>query len=282
MSNRNMFPEAKLRIAVAQARAIAGDVSANVATVAGLIEDAARQSAQLVVFPEKFLSGYEPDLVSADPDRYAFSPDDARLAPISEACRRHGVAAVVGAASTESGALHISVLVFNRQGEPLAGYSKRALFESERAIYSAGTSDRIVELCGWRFGLGICYDAGFPEHARALAQAGSHVYLVSSLFSVGGGYHESRVWFPARALDNTIYAVMSNHIGITGGWNACGSSAVWDPMGDLVAEAASDSQGLVVVDLDPSRIEEARAREPMLDDVTSVSFGGDAASVVSL
>ncbi|CAM4306144.1 hypothetical protein PATA110616_06875 [Paenibacillus tarimensis] len=100
----------------------------------------------------------------------------------------------------------------------------------------------------WNIGPGICYDAGFPEHSRILAQAGCHVYLVSSLFSKGVGYLESRIWFPARALDNTINTVMANHAGKTGVWEACGGSAVWDPFGQLVAEASESDQEVVIAD----------------------------------
>ncbi|MEU5083317.1 MULTISPECIES: nitrilase-related carbon-nitrogen hydrolase [Streptomyces] len=50
------LPSRPLRIAAAQAQAEAGDVEANVATVAAMVQDAARAGARLVVFPEK-LSG---------------------------------------------------------------------------------------------------------------------------------------------------------------------------------------------------------------------------------
>lgn len=123
------LPSRALRVAAAQDRARAGDVAANAATVATRVREAARAGARVVVFPEKFLSGYEPELIRADPRN----------------CAVHD----------------------------------------------------------WRLGLGlgICYDSGFPEHARAAALDGCHAYLVGALFGVGNGHHESRTWFPARALE---------------------------------------------------------------------------------
>ncbi|MFG6192273.1 nitrilase-related carbon-nitrogen hydrolase [Nonomuraea sp. JJY05] len=56
-------PSRPIRIAAAQAQAEAGDIEANAATVAAMVHDAAQAEAGLVVFPEKFLSGYEPDLI---------------------------------------------------------------------------------------------------------------------------------------------------------------------------------------------------------------------------
>ncbi|MFE3858322.1 carbon-nitrogen hydrolase family protein [Streptomyces griseorubiginosus] len=261
------LPSRAIRIAAAQAQAEAGDVEANVATVAAMVREAARAEARLVVFPEKFLSGYEPDLIQADPHRCAVQPDDPRLDPITEACRETGTVAVVGAAFHDQGDLYVSALVIDRNGELVARYDKQHLFKSEREIYCDGAAGCTLQLEGWRLGLGICYDSGFPEHARAAALDGCHAYVVGALFSVGNGYHESRTWFPARALDNTCYAVLANHIGTTGGWNACGSSTIWGPDGRPLAEAGADQPELITADLDPHVLLAARDSEPMLRDL---------------
>ena len=262
------LPTRPLRIAAAQAQAIAGDVPANVATAAALIREAAAAGARLVLLAEKFLSGYEPGLVQADPGRHAVRPDDPRLAPIAQACRESGTAAVVGAAvQDEAGVLRISALVFGPDGRLNTRYDKQYLFRSERETYRPGTSGCTIELDGWRLGLGVCYDSGFPEHARAAALDGCHAYLVGALFSIGHGHHESRTWFPARALDNTVYTVLANHIGETGGWHTCGASAVWAPDGRLIAEAGQDGRELVVVDLDPAVLGATRQSETLLHDL---------------
>ncbi|MEV6192845.1 carbon-nitrogen hydrolase family protein [Streptomyces sp. NPDC051920] len=261
------LPSRPIRIAAAQAQAQAGDVETNVATVAGMVRDGARAGARLVVFPEKFLSGYEPDLIRADPQRCAVQPDDARLDPIADACRETGTVAVVGAAFHDHGDLYVSALVIDAHGKLVTRYDKQHLFKSEREIYRDGAAGCTLEIEGWRLGLGICYDSGFPEHARAAALDGCHAYVVGALFSVGNGYHESRTWFPARALDNTCYAVLANHIGTTGGWNACGSSAVWGPDGHPLTEAGADRPELITADLDPQALLAARDSEPMLRDL---------------
>ncbi|MFG2951905.1 carbon-nitrogen hydrolase family protein [Streptomyces adustus] len=261
------LPSRPIRIAAAQAQAVAGDVNANVATVAAMVHDAARAGARLVVFPEKFLSGYEPDLIQADPHRCAVQPGDPRLDPIADACRETGTVAVVGAAVHDQGDLYVSALVIGADGEFVTRYDKQNLFKSERKIYREGAAGCTLQIDGWRLGLGICYDSGFPEHARAAALDGCHAYVVGALFSVGNGYHESRTWFPARALDNTCYAVLANHIGTTGGWDTCGSSAIWGPDGRLLAEAAVEAPQLITAELDSQALLAVRDSEPMLRDL---------------
>lgn len=263
------LPEQPLRIAVAQAEVVPGDVDANVRTAAELVREAAGQGARVVVFAEKFLSGYEIDLIRSDPHQHAVQAGgDERLAPLRDACRETGTVAVVGAAVHDGGVLRVSALVVGPDGRTIARYDKQTLFKHEQQVYEQGTAGCTLELDGgWRLGLGICYDSGFPEHARAAALDGCHAYLVGALFSVGNGYHESRIWFPARAFDNTVYAVLANHTGTTGGWDACGSSAVWGPDGRVVAEAGPDERRLLLADLDPERLRAARVAEPMLRDL---------------
>ncbi|MFM0481624.1 carbon-nitrogen hydrolase family protein [Paraburkholderia strydomiana] len=260
------LPRVPLQIAAAQAQPVCGDVTANIAKTVELTGRAADRGARLVVFPEKFLSGYEPGLIAGDPSEYAFGQSDSRLDPIREACRRHAIAAIVGAATRDAGELHISSLVFDRRGEDVEPYHKQYLYKSEAEIYRAGTRGCMLELDGWRLALGVCYDSGFPEHARHAAVNGAHAYLVSGLFSVKSGYHQSRIWFPARAFDNTMYVLLSNHIGTTGGWDTCGASAIWSPYGDVIAEAGREREEVISALLDPAVLAEVRERETALAD----------------
>ncbi|MBP2195104.1 carbon-nitrogen hydrolase family protein [Pantoea cypripedii] len=256
----------KLKIGCAQANPVCGDIQHNINKVVIMLKEAAEKGINILIFPEKFLSGYEPDLISANPELYAIKPGDPRLNIISAACREWNITAIVGAATTNNGALYISSIIFGSNGEELGRYHKQRLFHSEKSIYTVGEQNYILQMGPWLLGLGICYDSGFPDHAQKLAVQGCHAYLVSALFSRSVGYHESRTWFPARALDNTVYVLMANHCGITGGWDTCGGSAIWDPLGYLLTEADAVHEGIISVVLDIDTITEARKTENMLAD----------------
>ena len=258
--------DSTLKVGCAQLHPVCGDIQHNINAVVRALKSASAQGIQLLIFPEKFLSGYEPDLIASHPDIYAVKPHDARLNTIAETCREYTITAIVGAATIDEGALFISSIIFGSSGSELGRYHKQRLFHSEKARYTAGRQNCILEMGPWRLGLGICYVSGFPDHAQSLAIQGCQAYLVSALFSRGGGYHESRTWFPARALDNTVYVVMANHCGVTGGWDTCGGSAIWDPLGYLLAEAGSDNEEIVAVTLSIDAIHAARKRENMLND----------------
>jgi len=256
-----------LAVAAGQARVTPLEVAANVATAATLVRRAADRGAAVLVLPELFLTGYELSGIAAAPHRYGVSPGDTRLDPLSSACADTGTVAVIGAATRDGGTRRISALVVDRDGTLVGRYDKQHLDEAERAAgFAAGSHGCTVSVAGWRLGVGICWDASFPEHARAAALDGCHAYLVSALFPRGRGERKRAVLGPARALDNAMYVAAANHNGPSGPLHGCGGSAVWGPDGGLLADAGDSDPGLAVARLEPEALAEARSGDlPMAD-----------------
>ena len=269
MDDRHALPAGPLTVAAGQAACTALDVPANTAAAADLVRRSAEQGADLLVLPELFLTGYELRDIAADPRKLTVAPGDPRLEPLASACAETGTAVVVGVPTqdAESGLLLISALVLGRDGLLAARYDKQHTTPNERAAgFSPGTAGCTLTLDGWRLGLGICWDSGFPEHARAAALDGCHAYLVGAMFGTGSGAHQRATVFPARAMDNTGYAVLANHCGPSGPYQGCGHSAVWNPDGTLLADAGTADPGLATVRLDPAALAAAREQEPVLVD----------------
>lgn len=255
-----------LRVAVAQFDAVSGDFAANAAEHARLIEEAAAQDVQLVVFPELSLPGYAGDLLDRNPARCLVEPDGPELAPIRAACRAGKVAAVVGLCLGAEAGMTLSSLTLDRRGEVQVRYDKRHLDGHEKSWFVPGSSDRMLELDGWRLGLGICYDSSFPEQARALALQGADAYLVSGAFPLGDSDHRRSIYFPARALENTLYVAFANFVGDHAGLNYCGRSALYGPDGRVLADAGPAQPGLAVADFDPEVLQQIRSKLQMLND----------------
>jgi predicted amidohydrolase len=184
--------------------------------------------------------------------------DDPRLDPIRDACRSGSLAAVVSGSIRTKGGRTISALVIDQGGSVLARYDKQHLDCDERALFEPGRTGCVVEVGGWQLALGICYDATFPEHARAAALAGAHGYLCPS------SHRNRTIVHPARAFENTIYVVLSNHLGEADGRRLCGHSAIYDPEGRVLADAGPNEEGLALADFDPDVLEEVREWSPML------------------
>ena len=266
-----------MRVAAVQARAVAGDVEANVDAAAGWVAAAAAAGATLAVLPELYLPGYDPATLRARPDDCDVTPDDPRLGPLAAAARAGDVAVVVGASLRAGGRRLLGLLGVGRDGQVSALYSKQHLWDEERALFSPGDGGATAEVDGWPCGLGVCYDGCFPEHARAAADDGALAYVCPSAYVVGSE-HRRDVYYAARALDNAIYVVMAGLVGRCGSCDFSGGTAVYDPQGRPVARVEED-EGIALADLDRRLIDEARAINPYTRD-RRASLGSRA--VVSL
>ncbi|XOI99508.1 carbon-nitrogen hydrolase family protein [Paenibacillus polymyxa] len=261
-----IFPTEKLKIALAQCSSIDGNIEENVNRAYEMIEEAGKEHADIIMFPEKYLTGYVPEIVESNLTEYTLSINDARIEKLRQACKKYGIWSIIGTPVRRGEDVFISSIIIDSNGNEVGVYDKSHLFQTEKEIFSTNNEQVIIKLKNWNIGMAICYDAGFPEHSRLLAQNGCHLYMGSSLFSKGMGYKESRVWFPARALDNTIFTAMCNHVGTTGVWDTCGHSGVWNPLGDNIIDASQDNVELLIAELDPDLLNQARNGEKMLAD----------------
>ncbi len=255
-----------IRVGAAQFDAVAGDIAANVAAHERLIDDAGGRGVDVLVFPELSLTGYASPIADDGSARYVIDPGGPDLGPIEDACRANRVVAVVGTSVNTTAGLGLAAIVVDRRGRVCATYVKQHLDGHEKDWFVPGTAGCLIEVDGWLLALGICYDASFPEHGRGLALEGADAYLVSGAFPLGDSDHRRSVYFPARALENTVYVAFANFVGGHDERQYCGRSAVHGPDGRRLAEAGPDQPGMAVTELDPEHLREARMSLPMLAD----------------
>ncbi|MCF3118982.1 carbon-nitrogen hydrolase family protein [Streptomyces arenae] len=234
-----------MKIAAGQFTCVPADVAANVRQMAVLAGKAREQGAELVVFPELALTGYELEAVLADPGLWA-TAEDSRL----DLIRETGIATVVNCvAATDGPRPAIESLVFGADGELLTTYQKQHLFEHEQAVFTAGRHDGRFEFRGVRFALATCFDNHFPDLTSRGSADGCQVHLASSLYGTGGGVEELAAVYPGIAKDANMHVVFANHAGPAGPWTGCGRSSVWAPGGTLLAQADAESAMLAIADV---------------------------------
>ena len=244
-----------LRVAAAQGVAVAGEIDTNVATAARLVRRAADEGAALVVLPEAFLTGYDGGAFAGKVPR----ADDLAggwLDPLRDEAARGDLTVVVGTPLQRESAKALSRLVVRPSGEALAPYDKQHLFGEEGEHFVPGDHGATLAVGGWDLGLSVCYDACFPEHARAAADTGATAYLNSAAYFTGSE-HRRDLYLAARALDNGLYAVFSGLTGTCGAATFNGGSAVYDPEGRPLVRLGTE-EGVAVADLDPEVVRATR------------------------
>jgi predicted amidohydrolase len=236
---------APLSVAAVQPRCAAKDVRSNAAAHAELIRNA---HARIVVFPELSLTGYELD---ADP----VALDDPALDVIVRACEEtHSVALVgapLGGSESES---YIGVLRVDATGVAPA-YRKCFLGGDEPAHFMPGDGPVVIEVDGWRAGLGICKDTGVEQHISQIAALDIDVYLAGLVHHAHElEMQEQRARQIAQACHS--YVAFASFAGPTGGGfdQTAGVSSLWSPAGSPIARAGADPDDFAHATLTPSRI----------------------------
>ena len=238
-----------MRVLLAQLEPVPGDVGANVTSIAAAVTE--HPDAELAVFPELFLTGY--DLVRSV--GLALTPAQRPFLAIRDVARRCGTALLVGFPElTADGGVANALACIDADGRHLATYRKANLFGAEAAAFVAGDELLVVELAGRRIGLLICFDAEFPEPARLLARAGAELLVtVAANMRPYGPDHALAI--RARALDNRLPHVYVNRVGSEAGLEFVGGSAVLAPDGTTLAQlgghdaAGGDAAALQLVEL---------------------------------
>lgn len=250
-----------MKVALHSAAPQLGDVAANVRTVVDALGDA-----DLVVFPELFLTGYN---IGDDVQRLAFDDGDERLAPLIQAAKQTGTHLVVGAPYTpRAGLTYNSALCIDDEGNA-AWIHKRALptFTTfrEGLFFSHGDEQPVWETRLGNIGIGICYDLYFPEFHKRQALDGADVLLnISASPSASRRFFETIL--PARAVENACFALYSNNVGSQDGIVFWGGSQAYGPRGDLLGRHEEYEDGALILDLDLGDLVAAREFRPTLRD----------------
>ena len=225
---------------LAQVASEPGDTAANAERAVAAL--AAHPDADLAVFPELFLGGYELTLL----ERSARPPDCPELAAIANAARAAATAVVIGFAErTVDGELANSVACIDRDGSLAGVYRKTQLFGAEQDVFRAGEELRLVRLAGVLVGPLICFDIEFPEPARQLAAAGAQL-LVTASANMEPFAPDHELAARARALENRLPHLYANAVGTIGDLHLVGHSRSVDATGTVLAEAASDEETLLM------------------------------------
>ena len=208
------------------------------AKLAGWVEGAVAEGAQLLVFPEygaMELASLFPEPVPGDllAQLPAVAALEGRVVELHRTlARRHGVHILGASLPVEAGAerFHNRAWLYGPDGG--TAYQDKIVmtrFEREDWGVSGGATLRLFDTALGRLGVCICYDVQFPLLARALVEAGAELILAPSVTETLHGYWRVRTGAQARALENQCYVVHAPVVG----------EAPWSPAVDVNRGAAA-------------------------------------------
>lgn len=242
------------------------DIERGLSKALGIIEVAARDNVDLLVFPDASIGGYIGDLRA--PDHYelppALDPDGPELAAIIAAAGDMTVC--IGYTEADADRRFNTAVCVSGDGI-LGRHRKVHQPAGESEAYSAGDSFHAFDTPVGRLGMLIDYDKTFPESARTLALDGARVIAALSAWPASVTDRAARLpadrqsrlfdlYDCARAAENQVFVVSSNLTGVTGSLRFLGQAKVVGPGGEILATTRSKggmAQVSVNVDAEISR-----------------------------
>ena len=247
-----------------------------------LATDAARQGAVYALSPEVTVAFAE-NREGLERVAWPFenNPDIARVAQIARATKLWLHLGSLAVALPDGRFANRSVL-FAPDGAVAATYDKIHLFDAtlpglkqyrESATYAGGGHAVVAAVAGLKLGLSICYDVRFAALYHALAIAGAEVLAVPAAFTVPTGEAHWEVLLRARAIETGSYVIAAAQAGEhQNGRATYGHSMIVDPWGKILGQLGGEGEGVLVADIDPAAVADARSRVPALANARPLSL----------
>ena len=271
-----------LTAAVAQTATVLLDTPATVERALGLMADASRSGAQLLVFPEAFIGGYPKGADfhiylggrtpegRADFKRYfdaAVTVDGPEIAQLAKAAARHKLYTVVGIIERDGGTLYCTAVYLGPEGI-LGKHRKLMPTALERLVWGFGDGSTLaaVDTPFGKLGAVICWENYMPALRMAMyqqrvalycaptaddrdswASTMQHIALEGRCFVLSACQHLRRSQFPADRMNNRLPEAPDTVL-------MRGGSMIVDPLGKVLAAPVYNEDALLTAELDLSLI----------------------------
>ncbi len=271
------------------------DKNDTIAATAAMVEEAASQGAELVVLQELHQTPYFCQYEDTDLFDLAESYEE-DVAYWAQVAKKNGVVLVASLFEKRApGLYHNSAVVFEKEGSIAGKYRKMHIPDDpgfyEKFYFTPGDLGfEPVDTSVGRLGVLVCWDQWYPEAARLMALKGAEILIYPTAIGWFDRDDEDEkirqkdAWTTVQrghAVANGLPLVAVNRVGfekdesgVLDGIRFWGSSFVCGPQGEMLAEAPTDEETLLLCDIDLARSEEVRRWWPFLRDRRIDAYGG--------
>ena len=252
----------RLIVAAAQMKFRAA-IADNVSWMVEVIHSSAKAGADLILFPECAVTGYNCDIAAVSKSDVAKA-----LQNLARAARTARCQVLVGSPTFAGRKIFNSLVVFDRRGQTVFCYSKIHLTAGDSRFFTPGNALAFFRLAGVPCTSIICHERRYPELVRLPVMLGAQIVfhpnagLDSQL--VSRSKRHGRDGIAVRAFENQVYYVFANSVGPQGAgrWSA-GDSKIVAPDSRVLAQANNRDEQVIQAELDLSRAGRQYARDAL-------------------
>jgi omega-amidase len=262
--------EMPIRLGIVEFKPVLADKERNVARGVEIVNQAAEQSVDILVFPELWSTGY---LIGSELQTLAEKIPGPTTELLRQTCSKHKIFLVGGSIpEIADRKIHNTLFVVDRAGKMIATHRKAHLWgKYERDYFTPGDKVTVVDTEFGRLGFGVCFDGDLQEYSRALALRGARIFFNPAAYP-SPDEDDWRTFYPCFARQNGFYVICTNLVGhetdeytrdyYPNGVDYLGESRIIDPYCKIVVQSdpACRDTALYVAEVDLSLVEKARSR----------------------
>lgn len=265
-----------------------------IAKTVSLIENAAKQGAQLVVLQELHQDRYF--CINEDVECFDLASNwEKDITFWSGIAKANNVVLVTSLFEKRSAGLyHNTAVVFEKDGTVAGKYRKMHIPDDpgfyEKFYFTPGDLGyNTIQTSVGKLGLLVCWDQWYPEAARLMALKGAEMLIYPTAigwFDADSEDEKKRqcdAWETVQrghAIANGLPVISVNRIGkeadnhgVLDGIRFWGNSFVAGPQGEIIVRASHDKEEVLIVDVDLERGEHVRRIWPFLRDRRIETYG---------
>ena len=231
-----------MRIAIAQLSSVKGAVLKNIERHKEFIHLAITLHADLIIFPELSITGYEPELAKD----LAMDKNDTRFNDFQMLSNSDRITIGVGAPIKTREGTTISMVLFQPQKEREL-YSKQYIHVDEEPFFISGINSTGLIGAQKDIALAICYELSVPQHAEDAFKNGGKIYIASAVKTIAG-VEKAITRLAEVATKYSMTVLLANCVGTADGEVCGGRSSVWNNSGECICQLDDVTEGLLVFD----------------------------------
>lgn len=250
-----------MKIAVVQKKYYNLEYDKNVEIGVQSVKEAKNLGADIVLFPECFITGYSLPITMEQ----SILDNSEYIKTFCKLAKELNIGIVITSFTKGNEKPQNSAFVIDRDGNIIMKYVKvhTCDFADEKCLES-GKEFKVCEFDGVKIGIMICYDREYPESARMLMLKGAEIILVPNNCQ---GMKPRVNALQTRAYENMVGVVMANPPDINAGLSCAYSPIAWDKDGysnNMEIFLADElSEKIYIADYNIDELREYRSSEMM-------------------
>lgn len=230
-----------MKIAIAQAKSVTGNITANIKKHVSFVKKAIVFNADLIVFPELSITSYEPALAKD----LAIELSDDRFTVFQNLSDTNNTTIVIGAPLMHKNAIRISLLIFQPHKQRTS-YAKQILHKDELPYFVCGTEQVYNTIKDNKIAFAICYESMQIAHFLNTYKNNIDIYI-TSVAKTEKGVQKGNTHYRNISSKYRTTVIMANTIGIANGVLNTGQSTIFKN-GKQLAQLNKMQEGLLIYD----------------------------------